>query len=610
MHPNVDIGTGTTPKIALRTLAGPSVFVPFAAVVAQFTIPAAIAGSPNSALPEVISGRLPATAIAQIKALNWSAPFETLVARLAKVLQDWYGLSNLPYRADRTASGLGRVYLAYYDEQAASCALKLGYGLVLNAFAQGPGSIVRPAVVTQLAELCMVIESLQPDETDKAMIPAATARTIPFYRVAPVGRIFQYGQGKYGRHFFSTGSQFDSSTGVLLQHEKVVSNSLVRRLGFPGVEHGVADSANSAVRLARQIGYPAVIKPINGRQGQGVTAGVTSDEEVATAFAKANAISPRRVIVEGFVYGENVRLAVYCGRFAYATLRSPPRVVGDGKRTVTELVALENQRRAQTAAESHLKQLHVDADMIETLQTQNLGEDDCVPAGQVVTLRRFANLSAGGTAVIVTDRAHPENQSMAETIARCFRLDTAGIDFLTPDLTKSWHEVKCAVIEVNSAPSFSFPDLQAKLMLQRAFPGKCAGRIPSLLVVDQDPERAKEFVTVLQRQQLSVGFVKSALGSLGTTPRAIGPVSLGERVQRLLLDPAYEALVMACTPDEILEQGLPLDRFDLCVIESEEKLPPRLFGLLNEFSGRVVENVPIEIALKEWLEHFRGKTDL
>ena len=100
----------------------------------------------------------------------------------------------------------------------------------------------------------------------------------------------------------------------------------------------MADTADNAVRLASRIGYPVVIKPINGRQGQGVTAGVTSEEEVAGAFAEANGVSPGQVIVERFVEGDTIRLAVFCGRFAYAILRSPPRLVGDGKHTVAELI--------------------------------------------------------------------------------------------------------------------------------------------------------------------------------------------------------------------------------------------------------------------------------
>ena len=86
---------------------------------------------------------------------------------------------------------------------------------------------------------------------------------------------------------------------------------------------------------------------------------------------------------------------VYCGRFAYAVLRSPPRLVGDGKHTVMELIDLENQRRAETTGRSP-KKLKVDPAMIAILQKQNLRLNDRVPAGQIVTLRSVANYEHWG----------------------------------------------------------------------------------------------------------------------------------------------------------------------------------------------------------------------
>ena len=224
------------------------------------------------------------------------------------------------------------------------------------------------------------------------------------------------------------------------------------------------------------------------------------------------------------------------------------------------------------------------------------------PAGQVVILRSLANLTGGGTAVVVTDRVHADNRGMAEAIARCFRLDTVGIDFLTADITKSWREVRCAVIEVNLSPMFGFADTQARLLLERAFPGTSTGRIPSVVVVSTEPARVKEVVPVLQREGLVVGFVDRASSSLGGEPRVIEHVRLAERVQALLLDPACEALVVACTPEEIIEQGLPLDRCDLCVIEPQVKSWQPLRGLLEQCSGRIIENAPTETALMQWLK--------
>jgi D-alanine-D-alanine ligase-like ATP-grasp enzyme len=581
----------------MRTLLGPSIFAPFAAINAQFTIPR-IAPPRSATLPEVISVQLPNAIIARIQTLDWTAPFETLVAGLAQALQDWYGPNDLPCRTGRIVGGLGRVYLGYYDERATSYALQLGYGLALAVVAQGQESIgAYSALGPKLVRFGELVRDLQPDEVERALIRVARRRAIPFYRVAPSVRILQYGQGKYGRHFDRTSSQFDSNTGFRLQGDKVLSNSLVRRLGFPGVEHGVADTAANAIRLANRLGYPLVIKPINSQGGQGVTAGVTSEEEVGLAFAQANAISPRRVIVEKFVEGEDVRLEVLCGRFGYAILRSPPRLMGDDKHTVMELIDLENQRRP---AEGYPKKLKVDPAMVTVLQKQNLLLNDRVPAGKIVTLRSAANSDAGGTFVVVTDRVHVDNKRMVEAIARCFRLHTAGIDFLTTDITKSWREVRCAVIEVNSAPTILSAE-RTELLFERTFPERSTGRIPSVIVVGTEAARAREAVPILQRAGLTVGFVDRALTSLGGEPRVTEYVKLAERVQGLLLDPACEALVVACTPQELIKDGLPVDHCNLCVIESRVRLSGPLRKLLEQCSDRLAENTPTETALTRWL---------
>ena len=587
------------PNLEMRTLQGPSVFVPFAAVVGEFSVPTAIAPPRGDTLPEVICARLPEAVIARIRTLDWGAPFETLVAGLAQALQDWHGPNNLPCQTSRTLSGRGLVYLGYYDELPTVQALQLGYELALLAYAQGQQPLdAQSALIARVAQLGAVMQAHQPGEVERAMIRAARAREIPFYRVVPGQKVLQYGQGKYGRHFLGTGSQCDSNTGALLQHNKVISNHLVRRLGFPGVEHGVADTADNAVLLATRIGYPLVIKPIDGRQGQGVTVGVTSEEEVGVAFTAANAISPARVIVERFIAGEDIRLCAFCGRFDYAVSRSPPRLVGDGKHTVMQLIDLENQRRP---AEGSPKKLKVDPAMVAVLQKQDFRLNDRVPAGQVVTLRSVANWSTGGTIAVVTDRVHADTREMVEAIARCFRLDTIGIDFLTADITKSWREVRCAVIEVNASPTL-LSIVTTGLLLERAFPGTSTGRIPSVVVVSTEPARVKEVIPILQREGLTVGFVERASSSLGGEPRAIKHTKLAERVQGLLLDPACEALVVACAPEEIIEQGLPLDRCNLCVIEPQVKSWEPLRGLLEQCSDRIIENVPTEAALTRWLK--------
>jgi cyanophycin synthetase len=500
------------------------------------------------------------------------------------------------------------VFLGYYSEQVAALALQLGYEVASLTYTSTPlAADTNMLLEAKIKQFHSLIE-WQLNDVTRQVIRAARRRGIPYFQVVPGQRLWQYGHGKYSRHFLGTGSQRDSLTGQMLQHNKVVSNLFIRRLGFPGVEHSVADSVETAVRLATQIGYPIVIKPIDSRQGLGVTAGIATEEEIAAAFAAANAISPGRVVIERFVEGGNFRLAVYGGRLAYVNLRSPPRVVGTGKHTVTALMDIENKRRAE-AAEAHVdagvpKKLVVDADMLANLRRQKLRLNDVVPAGLMVSLRTVANLSTGGTSNIVTDDLHPDNREMAEAIARAFRLDTAGIDFLTPDIAKSWREVPCAVIEVNSEPQFAFPEPHARLLLERAFPAECNGRIPSaVLLVSAGALRTQAVLAILERQKIAVGFAERASAWIGGQQRFINQARLVDHVTGLLFDPTCEALVVACMQEDILRGGYPLDVSDLCIIDAQVKLMDSVLAVLAQCSRRLVTDTPIEAALAQWLDN-------
>jgi cyanophycin synthetase len=582
-----------------RTLSGPSVLAPFAAVIAEFAIPTKQAISKG--LSETLKAVLPETVKACVQAIDWDNSFETLVAALARAFHDCHGPNDLPCRTARTSSGRGQVCLAYNSERLTILCLQLGCELGWVGYTQGAVSYDPSGLIARLRQFDAIVQQ-EIGEIARPMIRAARALGIPFFQIVPGQRIWQYGQGKYGRHFFATSSQSDSQTGHMLQHNKAVSNVLVRRLGFRGVKHGVADSADSAIRLATEIGYPVVVKPIDSSQGRGVTIGLTTVQEINTAFAIASGISPGRVLVEHFVEGDVFRLAVFGGRLAYVNMRFSPQVVGTGEHTIVELIDIENQRRQQAGVDiGSPKKLKVDAEMLATLQKQKLALNDRVPAGQVVRLRRMANVAGGGTSRLVTDKLHPDNKEMAETIARCFRLDTVGIDFITPDITKSWRDVTCAIIEVNSTPTFSFPDAQAKLILERAFPAKFTGRIPSVVLVTSKPTLVQTILPVLQQKKLTIGFVDHESMLLRGQPRIGQHARMVDRVAGLLLDPACEALVVACTADDILSGGLPLDRCDLCLIDRQTKLSEEIRTLLTQCSVSIVDEAEIDTGLAHWL---------
>ena len=74
--------------------------------------------------------------------------------------------------------------------------------------------------------------------------------------------------------------------------------------------------------------------------------------------------------------------------------------------------------------------------------------------GEIFYLRSTGNLSTGGTAIDMTDQVHPDNREMAQRAAKAIGLDVAGVDFITPDITRSYKDIGGAICEINAAPGF------------------------------------------------------------------------------------------------------------------------------------------------------------
>jgi cyanophycin synthetase len=123
--------------------------------------------------------------------------------------------------------------------------------------------------------------------------------------------------------------------------------------------------------------------------------------------------------------------------------------------TIGQLVELVNaDPRRGVGHEKVLTRLEVDPQAERLLEQAGLTLDSVLPAGQVFYLRSTGNLSTGGTAIDRTDALHYDNRIMAERAVKAVGLDVGGVDFITPDIGRSYKEVGGAIVEVNAAPGF------------------------------------------------------------------------------------------------------------------------------------------------------------
>ena len=120
-----------------------------------------------------------------------------------------------------------------------------------------------------------------------------------------------------------------------------------------------ASSAGAGDRIHRKrpvdgrgrIGYPVVVKPLDGNHGRGVSIDLTTRRAGAGGVREgARARLVARVIVETFLEGHDYRILVVDGKVVAVAQRVPGHVVGDGEHTVAELVEIVNTRSRAAAS--------------------------------------------------------------------------------------------------------------------------------------------------------------------------------------------------------------------------------------------------------------------
>jgi cyanophycin synthetase len=286
-----------------------------------------------------------------------------------------------------------------------------------------------------------------------ALVRAAEERDIPWIRLNE-GSLIQLGYGRYQKRIQATLTSETRQIATEIASDKRLTHQILEQLGLPVPRQSIVYDENEAVEEAELLGYPVVVKPLDGNHGTAVSINLKNAGDVRDAFGKARELSAR-VIVEACQMGQDYRILVIDGRVVAVARRVPGHVVGDGRHTIAELIEIVNaDPRRGIGHEKVLTRLEMDDQARRLLNLAGLALDSVLPEGQVCYLRSTGNLSTGGTAIDVTDVIHDDNRLMAERAVRAVGLDVGGVDFISPDITRSYKEVGGAIVEINAAPGF------------------------------------------------------------------------------------------------------------------------------------------------------------
>ena len=440
-----------------------------------------------------------------------------------------------------------------------------------------------------------------------SLVNAAEEREIPYLRLNKYSLV-QFGHGAYQQRIQATITSKTPHIAVEISCDKEDTHNLLRDLGLPVPTQRMIYNPRAAVRSARHIGYPVVLKPLNANHGRGVSINLTSDEQVENAFDFAREHGTgRAVLVESYVEGFDHRMLVVNNELVAVAKRVPGHVKGDGKSTITELVDVVNEDpRRGIGHEKVLTRLELDRPALELLALAGFDADTVLPEGEIFYLRNTANLSTGGTAIDLTDVVHPDNREMAVRAIRAVGLDVGGVDFLTRDITESYKEVGGAIVEVNAAPGFRMHvapsegeprDVAGKVM-DMLFPPGTPTRIPvaSITGTNGKTTTSRMLAHILKTAGHTVGMTSTdgvyIDGRLSVKGDMTGPTS----ARIVLRDPTVDMAVLETARGGLLRSGLGYRRCDVsaCLNVSADHLGLKGIDTLEQLAE--LKRIVVEVA--------------
>lgn len=472
--------------------------------------------------------------------------------------------------APTSDAGVFQVVVEYSEEEVGLLAMELAESLCKAAIDDTPFDLA--AALAQLRDLD---EDVRLGPSTGSIVDAAVAVGIPYSRMTE-GSMVRFGWGSKQRRIQAAEMDITSAISESIARDKELTKKLLTAAGVPVPVGRPAIDAEDACAAALEIGFPVVVKPKDGNQGKGVTVNITNQDQVRLAFAAAREYR-KDVLVERFMPGNDFRVLVVGNKMVAAARRDPPKVIGDGVHTVTQLVELVNRDpRRGLGHSTSLTKIRFDDIAEACLATQGYTADTIPEKGKRVNLRNNANLSTGGSATDVTDDVHPDVAARAIAAAQMVGLDVCGVDMVCDTILKPLEDQGGGIVEVNAAPglrmhltpSFGKGRAVGKAIISSMFERGQNGRIPVVAVTGTNGKTTtvRLIAHLLRTSGQCVGMTNTDGVYVDDYCIDTGDCSGPKSARNVLNHPDVDAAVLETARGGILREGLAFDQCDVAVV--------------------------------------------
>jgi cyanophycin synthetase len=488
-----------------------------------------------------------------------------IIEHVAIELQTLAGMQVSFGKARETStSGVYKVVFRARQEEIGLESLVDARNLVMAAINNKPFDA--KATVKKLKDM---VDRLCLGPSTACIVDAATERRIPSIRLTS-GNLVQLGYGSRQRRIWTAETDKTSAIAEHISSDKDLTKRLLTQCGVPVPKGRTVTTAEEAWSVAQDIGLPVVLKPIDANHGRGVSLDLKTQAEVHAAFDIAlREEENNEVIVEQFIVGEEHRLLVVGNKVVAASRGETVQIVGDGASTVEQLIdsQVNTDPRRGLEEEFPLEKIILSEQGNIVLEIQKQGfEVHSVPdKGTVIIVQRTGNMAND-----VTDDVHPQVADMAILAAKVVGLDIAGIDLVTPDVSRPLLEVHGAVVEVNAGPGLLMhlkpvvgkPRPVGQAIVDQLFEPSDSGRIPIVGVMGshQATELSKIIAWLFELSGKHTGLA-CADGLYLDQRRVVSKDARSfELGQRLLINRVLDAAVFESSGMQLMDEGLAYDR--------------------------------------------------
>jgi len=254
----------------------------------------------------------------------------------------------------------------------------------------------------------------------------------------------------------ATKTSLDDYAAILAMENKVVTKKLLAEQGIavPAGEQ-YANLQDAVADFALYSNRAFVIKPKSTNFGLGIS--IFKQGASLAQFQKALEFAfsyDQTILIEYFITGREFRFFLIDGKLEAILLRVPANVLGDGKRSIRELVTEKNKdTRRGHSYRRPLEKIVLGEEEALFLELQGASFDSIPDDGEIIYLRENSNISTGGDSIDFTDIIHDSYKRIAEHASKVLNVRITGLDMMIDDVASPAEMDNHAIIEMNFNPA-------------------------------------------------------------------------------------------------------------------------------------------------------------